>query len=78
MLMTKKRGRPKGDGRRVSQAFAFSEAAVKTLDDLVERYKVEAPGFLPLSRRLILEALIEHAARTGLPLSELFGVLEEK
>lgn len=76
--MSKKRGRPKMDEKRVSRGYAYSEAAMKTLDSLVVRYKAEAPPFLSLSRRMIIEALIEHAARTGLPFSELFGALQEK
>lgn len=42
------------------------------LDQLVDRYKPDAPIYMSLSQRMVLEALIDHAVRTELPFSELF------
>lgn len=71
--MTKPRGRPKLPEKRVGRGFRFSESAMETLDALVERYKGEAPSFVAVSQRMVIEALIEYAVRNELPLSALLS-----
>ena len=63
---------------RLFKGFRLSATTRAALEELTERYQNEAPEFLNVSQRLVIEALISHARRNDLSFSELFGVLEEK
>ena len=73
MEKKKKRGRPKLGEKRVNRGYAFSEEAMEALGTLVERYRTEAPLYLSISRRMVIEALIDYAMRNELEFSALFG-----
>ena len=72
-MTTKKRqrGRPKIEQVRISCGFRFSQEAIDSLSSLVTRYNEQAPGYISLSQRAVLEALIDYAIRTELSFSEL-------
>ena len=70
-------GRPKNAEKRILRGFNYSEATMDVLRRLSERYKVEAPSYITLSDRQIIEALIHHAFREQLSFSEVFGITAE-
>ena len=63
---------------RVFRGFRLRVDTRRKLAELTERYKGEAPPFVKISQRAVIEILISYAARSNLELSELLGVLEEK
>lgn len=62
---------------RVPRGFRFSEEAMTALDQLVKNYEADAPSYIALSQRVVIEALVDYATRTQLPFSTLFGVSVE-
>ncbi len=58
---------------RVPRGFRFSEEAMTALDQLVKKYEADAPSYITLSQRVVIEALVDYATRTELPFSTLFG-----
>lgn len=78
MEKTKKkrgRGRPKLDNPRVNPGWSYSPQTIEMLNDLVARYKAEAPSFFSLSPPLVVEAILQHAHREELSFHEAFGVI---
>lgn len=62
---------------RVQRGFRLRADTLETLQELVDDYAGEAPAFVRVSRRVVVEALIAYAARKRLPFEELFAVLKE-
>lgn len=73
MKKKKPRGRPKVEQPRIQTGWCYSQATMATVALLVARYGEEAPSYLDLSGRLLIEALVEHADRKNLSFSEIFG-----
>ncbi len=74
MAQKRPRGRPKVEHPRVNTGWCYSQATIDTVNTLLQRYQQEAPSYLDLSGRLLLEALVEYADRENLSFSEIFGV----
>jgi hypothetical protein len=70
-------GRPKNTAKRTLRGFNYSEASMDVLRRLSEKYRVEAPSYITLSDRQIIEALIHHADREELSFSQVFGITAE-
>lgn len=67
-------GRPKNAIKRLPKTINFSEEAMGTLAELTEQYRNCAPGYISLSDRAVIEALIHYADREKLSFADLFGV----
>jgi len=77
--MTKKGpGRPKSQHKRQPVGYRFSDETRQALDDIVARLKDEAPAYMEVTQRMVLEALVHKACRDASTYSDLFGVLQEK
>lgn len=70
MLMT--------DDNRTFRGFRLRDDTRKKLADLADRYKAEAPAHVKVSQRVVIEVLIDYAARNDLSFSDLLGILEAK
>lgn len=57
---------------RVHRGFRFNKETMTALDQLMEKYGADAPLHMSLSRRTVLEALIDYAVRSEIPTSTLF------
>lgn len=67
-------GRPRNAEKRSPRTLNYSESAIETLGALSERFKVDAPSYISITDRSIIEALIYYADREQLSFEELFGV----
>ena len=67
-------GGPKNSDRPLPKTINFAASSVEVLAALNERYRHEAPAYMRMSDRMILEALIHYADREDLPFEVLFGV----
>lgn len=70
-------GRPRNTTKRVPKLLNYSERSIQTLAALTERYRVDAPDYIQMSDRAVIEALIHYADREELSFAELFLVPQE-
>ena len=67
-------GRPKNADKPVQKTINFAASSVAVLAELSEKYRHDAPAYMRMSDRMILEALIHYADREDLGFEVLFGV----
>ena len=77
MAKKKAPGRPRNASKRILKSLNYSEATIDVLRRLADRYRGEAPPYVQISDRAIIEALIHYAEREELSFSTLFGVSVE-
>lgn len=80
MGMTKKKrptGRPRNAKKRIPKLINYTEESIRILAALTERFRVDAPSYIQMSDRAVIEALIHYADREDISFAELFHVPQE-
>ena len=62
MAKKKPPGRPKSGNARVMMGYRYSQAMLDDLAELVACCRSEAPPYLEISERLVIEAVVHHPA----------------
>lgn len=69
--------RPKNVQKTIPKTINFAEASVLVLGSLSDRFRRDAPPYIRLSDRDVIEALIHYADREQLSFADLFQVPQE-
>lgn len=75
---TRPRGRPRNVNKPASKTFYFNGDTLGILAGLSEKFRREAPSYISVTDRAVIEALLEYAFREELTFEELFRVASQK
>jgi hypothetical protein len=67
-------GRPRNTEKRSPRTINYSENAIQTLAALSAKFREDAPSYISVTDRAVIEALIYYADRENLSFEVLFGV----